>query len=36
MKHVCKKCGNGYYCNCGNPCGYENEDNYCYKCRFGL
>jgi len=33
-KHNCVECGNGFYCKCGNPCGYENEKNYCEKCRF--
>lgn len=33
-KHICAECGKGYYCNCGRPCGYEKEKNYCKKCRF--
>ena len=32
-KHICCECGNGYYCKCGRPCGYENSQNYCLKCR---
>jgi len=33
-KHICFECGNGYYCKCGNPCGYEDSKKvYCGKCR---
>lgn len=33
-KHICTECKKKYECGCGNPCGYENEKNYCEKCRY--
>lgn len=32
-KHVCAECGKGFYCKCGNPCGYQDQKNYCGRCR---